>query len=311
MVQVHADEPRKFLLSVSGQPQLSSTAELTNRGILIEDAQGIRTMYRRFPRADSPDDEYLGYYSQANNLLLRFPRTGRGAMFTSDATVIRWTPTRMRAEPIGGVVTRKQTVDVVTSAIQVNPDGSIQVATARTPVTVRETEVQEGLIDSHIDEVPMPPVDVEFQNSFGDEILLILNGGGDAKSKIEYKVSRDGKISKTFRVPPQFVLVKSYLVRDPLTDQATERLVRELLPRTANVRISVYENSVRSRYYDSTKRGRSKLISETRSLRSVGSFVLDLAALSSQDGPVEVDAYREAVRQQNPGFVDRPASETQ
>lgn len=102
-----------YTLEVPGQPQLTSQAVRERGRVSITDAAGQTFVYEREPRFDTPDGEYLAYFSRKAGQFIRWPADGTGAMLIGGAAGANWRPSKMRVRPraVNPVPPRRPRVD--------------------------------------------------------------------------------------------------------------------------------------------------------------------------------------------------------
>ncbi|MFV0446083.1 MAG: hypothetical protein ACK5Q5_21105 [Planctomycetaceae bacterium] len=93
---------QRFSLTVSNDPLLASVAVLGERDLQITDSQGQTFRYQRETQFDTPDGQYLGFYSAAARQPLRWPVTGQGTMLIGDPTGQAWRASAQQIQPAGG-----------------------------------------------------------------------------------------------------------------------------------------------------------------------------------------------------------------
>lgn len=91
----------QFQLVVPGSPQLSSSALLTDRELVVTDSQGNSFRYVREPRLDAPDGQYIGFVNIGTQQAIRWPVLGQGPMILGDAQGLAWRPSQQQVQPVG------------------------------------------------------------------------------------------------------------------------------------------------------------------------------------------------------------------
>lgn len=102
-VALFAEE--RFVLEVPDDASVEpSSALLVGSTLTVTDAAGGSFEYGRTPGQDSPDGRFRAYFSLAANQYLRWPATGRGAMFigTPLGKSVQWRPSLMQVRRSGG-----------------------------------------------------------------------------------------------------------------------------------------------------------------------------------------------------------------
>lgn len=86
-----------------------SAARLTETQLQIMSAEGARTDYTRDTRFDSPDKQWLGFYSHAANQVLRWPASHQGHMQIGRPVAggIEYRPSQMAIRLIGGTAPQR------------------------------------------------------------------------------------------------------------------------------------------------------------------------------------------------------------
>ncbi len=69
---------------VDPRGQITAVAEIRRGRLTVMDNDRQQIDYRREPRYDSQNGEFLGYFNFEQNRVLRFPRSGVGPMFAAD-----------------------------------------------------------------------------------------------------------------------------------------------------------------------------------------------------------------------------------
>ena len=97
----HKLAAQEFLLIVPGT-NTQSTVSLDPRGLTVTDQNGRVTDYRREPQFDSPDALWLGFFSQLNNQVLRWPASHRGNLQIGQPSPAGWIyrASKMTVQPL-------------------------------------------------------------------------------------------------------------------------------------------------------------------------------------------------------------------
>ena len=292
---------QKFEL-VEPTGQVSATAELERGRLLVYGLNGQRLYFSREAHYDSPDGQFVGYFSHETNRALRFPRSGSGVMQTANLTEARprFRNTRRRVRRIHsrGVVTAPLPLfpaPIATGPL-IQPYGDPFAYGYPPPVPL----AQSVLIDSTIVPYPpLPPARVELRNDGRREIQLGLmdlqNPSANQTMRIlpgaatEVQLARDSGGQR----------IEHYRVVNSFGQSVTREIITEVAPVT-RYEIVVHEWAMQSVAIDRT--GKSPNVIEDINFqgRGIGRFVLP-AGPALQSGVINV--YSAAVRQGNAGSV--------
>lgn len=82
---------------------ITGVVEASREGLLVIENTGDQFFYQRAREYDLPGGRYLGFYNQTLNRIIRFPRSGRGAIERADldAIVPQFVPATVSVRPIG------------------------------------------------------------------------------------------------------------------------------------------------------------------------------------------------------------------
>ncbi len=271
----------------------SGRVELDRGRLVVYQASGQRTYFSRQPRFDSADGEFVGYFSEQWNRVLRFPRSGSGSLQTADLDDVspRFRNTSYAVRPRAPIV-----------------DPTI----IRGPPIVRGYRgdpylgdylpalPQSVLIESQaIPNPPLPPAQVVFHNDGPRELQVgvvdLQNPSGTRSTRIlpgaavEFTLDRDAGSKR----------VAHYRVITPTGRSFTKEVVTEIPP-ADRYEVVVHEWAVQSVAIDRTGKSPNQIEDINFQGRGVGRFRLPPGP-ELQSG--SIDLYAAAKSQGNQGSV--------
>jgi len=206
----------------------------------------------------------------------------------SPATNFNWKLTPLRIDRIKAEPERP-------TVVQVTPNGTVTVipgAEEKRPQVAfkpRETDTERFKED-------VQPATIVFKNTSPFDLIIVAEG---KSGTWEGSVAPGRTIEARIKLPPRDVEVTTITDFNPVTGQPTSRQQARASKSFESILVSVYEHKVTSTYRDATGR-RPVTVEEYKSKRGVGSFSL---TVGSEFSSTPIDAYRYAMRQNNPGGV--------
>lgn len=294
--------------------QATASATIAGGQLTILESTGERVVFRRESRYDSPDGQMLGFYNADLQRVLRFPRSGVGAMHVADLDQPnpRFQQTQRTVRPATGRGFGQADPFGKRLETELTPGYGSGFATVPNAYSFpyvtgyRSAYPQSLLIESNIVASPLlQPATLTLANSGRRELLVTIT---DLKSRQQ----------RSLRIPPgrsaqaQFKRdaggkrVAKYQTVGPLGDAAVREVVTEIRP-TIRYELTVHEYVMQSIAIDRTGKSPSVIEDVNFQGKGLGRFTLPPGS-KLRSGTLDV--FRTAISVGNAGTVGTiPAQE--